>query len=707
MNIDKRFYLELFEKQYVTLHEENYKKLYNEIWLCDELFKDFLLATDPSVKICIAKEIYTYNQSFNIFVTPDSFINSIIYHQQHELKDNINGYIPQDHIIHSINLYILGIYIFFNSPVFHKKLLNTESDRLDINAKILKFIVKWRSFALYHDIGYSLETSVNKKGKVINAYNIGCFTNINLYNNVKYLYVLRNISRLLIILAIFQIGTKKYDFKKSVDSKIHWRKNEKESIKGEDLANHLFSIIPNPYLINNISSDYSFDNILPLYNDKKYVIIVLDTLEIPVGYIVKVKDKICECYLKEDYSLDLIKKSESDHTFKYIVDNSEDNLESYCDYNTIRIKSFYNYLPKTLKNKFHFSCNDQQINDCIFQIFKWLISKTGNCFAGDFVEQYKKNMDECYFTAIQDYIKNVIEKIRQQKNSNPQDLSITINQILTDLNKLNDSEAVVMKIKNNAILNYEKNNGIVYDLITFCKSLHSDMEQMENIYDLESLEFIKIVNNCVNINLFSHSAEINFEEKLYNEIKIRSESLKIDFKELCSYKPQHSICDHGVISAGFLYYSIALSNRVFSWSSEKKHMRLSWKSTNIDNLFDDDSIGDYADMIFSVLIHNIYVKCENNKFGIKYIQQITDNPFSYFCTMCDNLQKWKRPKQLDLSSSDLPDHHLLNDDFDIEIVDNYINIICNEYDVKYIKNDIEKSEIFLDGITNIINVKGK
>ena len=46
MNIDKRFYIELFENKHVKLNEKKYKELYKQIWLCEQYFKELLLVPD-------------------------------------------------------------------------------------------------------------------------------------------------------------------------------------------------------------------------------------------------------------------------------------------------------------------------------------------------------------------------------------------------------------------------------------------------------------------------------------------------------------------------------------------------------------------------------------------------------------------------------------------------------------------------------------
>lgn len=84
---------------------------------------------------------------------------SIETYQKRAYSDT-DDYIPRDHFIHLINIYLLGIYIFFyNNEIYDRILKDNQFERAEelvffphLN-EIKDFISEWRYFSLYHDIG--------------------------------------------------------------------------------------------------------------------------------------------------------------------------------------------------------------------------------------------------------------------------------------------------------------------------------------------------------------------------------------------------------------------------------------------------------------------------------------------------------------------------------------------------------------------------
>lgn len=81
----------------------------------------------------------------------------------------IDNYIPRDHFLHIVNLYILGIYIFFYDSEFYTRIvLENRFERSNeeyVNAKrdcIKDFLSEWKYFCLFHDVGYSAEALSNQ-----------------------------------------------------------------------------------------------------------------------------------------------------------------------------------------------------------------------------------------------------------------------------------------------------------------------------------------------------------------------------------------------------------------------------------------------------------------------------------------------------------------------------------------------------------------
>lgn len=90
---------------------------------------------------------------------------------QRDTVDKKDLYIPRDHFLHIVNIYLLGIYIFFyNAEFYDRIILENRFEREDYtgfeNIKrncVKDFLSEWKYFCLFHDIGYSPEVLGNTK----------------------------------------------------------------------------------------------------------------------------------------------------------------------------------------------------------------------------------------------------------------------------------------------------------------------------------------------------------------------------------------------------------------------------------------------------------------------------------------------------------------------------------------------------------------
>lgn len=143
----------------------------------EEMFKEFLSEPDEQKKTQIAKDIILRLAFCSPFYIPNRYLFNLLHFEQMTKTTNQAGFTPQDHFVHSIYLYLLGIYIFFyhrniHSAVLshfkHYRMISEKSQTLhrrstaDSNA-IYDFLYAWRLFALAHDVGYPWENDGSSK----------------------------------------------------------------------------------------------------------------------------------------------------------------------------------------------------------------------------------------------------------------------------------------------------------------------------------------------------------------------------------------------------------------------------------------------------------------------------------------------------------------------------------------------------------------
>jgi hypothetical protein len=166
MNINETLLKALFtDARPISHFNKIYQYLGNRIFPGKEQIIQFLLTDDHSERIGFAKEVIARMCLESNYPPPYELLIKLL--DSEEMNDNKaageGGYTPQDHFVHILNLYLLGIYVFFYHPTFNKSLVNyfsntrTEKTRSRYLTSAKDFISCWKYFCLFHDLSYPLE----------------------------------------------------------------------------------------------------------------------------------------------------------------------------------------------------------------------------------------------------------------------------------------------------------------------------------------------------------------------------------------------------------------------------------------------------------------------------------------------------------------------------------------------------------------------
>ena len=103
-----------------------YHKLFYRMFPGKNSFIEFLQVQNYDKQYMLAEEIihrlcYTSNFPPSFFAIKDVIS---VENYQKETVNATDPYVPRDHFIHLVNLYLLGIYIFFYNPQFYNKNLH-------------------------------------------------------------------------------------------------------------------------------------------------------------------------------------------------------------------------------------------------------------------------------------------------------------------------------------------------------------------------------------------------------------------------------------------------------------------------------------------------------------------------------------------------------------------------------------------------------
>lgn len=715
--INQRFLRELFIEKKVSINTGMYVELYDYIWKNEDLFIGFLSHTDPSIKLDYAKRIYSFLQSNNDIFLPLSMVENIIDFQNSNLVDNIEGYIPQDHVVHCVNLYITGIYIFFNNELFNNKLIRGIDSENSPISRYRDFIDKWLLFAFYHDIGYYLEGSINTNG----LYNDRCKDKIKYYeselvNEIIYLCTTRIITRLITIASVVEKSKEFFCHKKIIDFNF---------IGNSEDSSQLLKDYDGAVLLDDLHKFDDYSVLQHIFKYTKSVTISYDKYHKPVCIILREFGNVTHFFVVQKFKelhgyapilenyIDIIKNLPCNH---YILDISN----VFSKYGETLFKElsvdFFEKLPKRLKEDFIFMPSSKQLSAFLYYTNEWLISNLKTDYLKNNIEYIRDDLlSSCYKNVFSSVFNKSIESIFN-KHKNEKISSEKISAYITEVIEKTDIETIENHIQTAAKEQYENLHGAFIDIMDFGIKAYNELyEYLYNSKDnsglIKSLQFIKKHHfNKVKIEPFIHNKKYNeaIEVKIYNKLYELSTQMKINLSDLQNYTTSYTICDHGVVSAAFLYQVITIFFHISEGYKDKMHEKfnLIWNSPQNEDFDNNEkNAKKYADVIFSILLHNIYTK-SSAFYGVDYKHDIDINPFSYFSAYCDTIQKWNRPKQVDLSKTYLPDNNYLNDLFDLELKHNKIYLRCFYKDLSQMNQTLVNSEEYLPGITKFTKVLG-
>lgn len=130
-------------------------------------FIHFLQESDSQKRIESAHRLIDALLLESGLLLPKSYFSLLLASEERtgpQLKSDT--YVQQDHYVHLVELYLLGLYVFFYHKKIHRKLLRhfkslrqrtANSIRSTEEGAFLDFLFCWRAFVLLHDITYPLE----------------------------------------------------------------------------------------------------------------------------------------------------------------------------------------------------------------------------------------------------------------------------------------------------------------------------------------------------------------------------------------------------------------------------------------------------------------------------------------------------------------------------------------------------------------------
>lgn len=703
---------QMIENKRVAIASEVFEKYYSEIFPYADGFLYLLQPHNSEELTEEAKKLFE-RLAFSLQCPEPFDFPLALLSMESRTRELSDKYFHQDHYVHSVYLYMLGIYLFFNHQGFHK--IITEQDITEkYNStksysqaeRVREFVRDWKYFSLYHDIGYVFEKPLDKDGNIIGTSSLSpqfFSAFFDFRHTIAYDLTMKAFSRFIIYSCIRARSTDTLQDMinniQGVDDLVGVHLGE--SSKGSPVQDLRRLIEDNKSI-----ADYKRLAYVHSYNDFR----VIDTFFGERDYAVAIlnsNNELCALKLcpkehnvayynnsKINASIECLneletQELETEYTYAVFGDISDSAYKVHLE--NLRLSAREDDMPACIKNVYdslgtiiRFSLAQGQLLDSHFNVYKKLkervpYSKLSESFLTEVITREKKRGYEIFCKVVQNQTQGILETITEESLWDKDGFKQAIKTIKAGFRDLR-CEDVSREVAQMSASDDKKE-----DILFHC--IQTIYNEYCNLLAWETEDF-SIADNKITIYPFKYLEENNASEEinaLYRDVvKSITQNLKnLSFlkadesiQQFLNYTTEHGYIDHGIASGALLSYVIsqyvnlaqddtsALFTYAFSGSSEGV-------KTSIQNEF----VRVNGNSVFAILVHNIYGNRYKKECGNRYMQDVEINAFSYFAALCDNLQIWNRPHQYNPGIHNAPFSWFITES-DIEVHDNLLYITC-------------------------------
>lgn len=704
-NIKRQMQDILLIKKKVEYDQETYSLFFNKIFPNHTEFLNFLHTSGKDSMVKHAKNIVDRL----LFDTPwsgaENLYRNLLNLETRILTSENGTYIPQNHTVHSVHLYILGIYFYFNFSVFHEALskyfrniCKTVSGQLygsytkDQQA-FLTFLEAWKCFALLHDAAYPYEALIDNKGNIQeeNKRFLDPYQNMNAY--MQYNYSMKFFAYMILINLIIRDSTKKLEDCVCTDmGKFDYFKDKKKGKKRKSALSDINNFCKLEYIYN-----YSdFEMLTSWIKVEKKAIVLRDQEGIENIIVVWMQSDHPCVFVNSEH----IGKKISIPQIEKILRNSEQKgtrlAEFYAqeDLEQLYEKRLSDLKLRARKKDFDELCtavrkdisielasvpNNWNLQDVIFLIVQYLGKW---CAVEKILEEgsFKLSADkflaenaDLFMQAIRHNVKKTMLDTIDQSGTffHRSDMEKVLKQIsCLDMNDLSE------KIEQEYYSRKQETEQLGLYCVEVFRIIFNDLwgqqiEKEKKIYakDMKMDDIIIFRKDSREDFSVSNQLECLLEKENFSK-KEDSEP----FERLFKYTTEYYRFDHGIMAGRLIYEAL-------NYVSECMQK---WKDKNINVLreYRNMSLEGITEAIYSIFVHNIYVHEYQKTCGILPNHDLLINPFTYFGMFCDNLQVWDRDKSINQGDMEWKGNTLYGEDISINLKEKTIEIKCRASDIK-------------------------
>lgn len=704
-NIKRQMQDTLLIKKKVGYDQEIYSMFFNKIFPNHTEFLNFLHTSGKDSMVKHAKNIVDRL----LFDTPwsgaENLYRNLLNLETRILTSENETYIPQNHTVHSVHLYMLGIYFYFNFSVFHEALSKyfrniskTVSGQLNGSytkdqQAFLAFLEAWKCFALLHDAAYPYEALIDNKGNIKeeNKRFLDPYQNMNAY--MQYNYSMKFFAYMLLINLIIRDSTKKLEDCVCTDmGKFEYCKDKKKDKKRKSALSDINNFCKLEYIYN-----YSdFEMFTSWIKVEKKAIVLRDQEGIENIIIVWIQSDHPCVFVNSEH----IGKKISIPQIEKILRNSEQKgtrlAEFYAqeDLEQLYEKKLSDLKLRARKKDLDELCtavrkdisielasvpNNWNLQDVIFLIVQYLGKW---CAVDKILEEgsFKLRSDkflaenaDLFMQAIRHNVKKTMLDTIDQSGTffHRSDMKKVLKKIgCLDMNDLSE------KIEQEYYSRKQETEQLGLYCVEVFRIIFNDLwgqqiEKEKKIYakDMKMDDIIIFRKDSREDFSVSNQLECLLEKENFS----RREDPE-PFERLFKYTTEYYRFDHGIMAGRLIYEALNyVSECMQKWKDKNINVLREYKNMSLEGI---------TEAIYSIFVHNIYVHEYQKTCGILPNHDLLINPFTYFGMFCDNLQVWDRDKSINQGDMEWRGNTLYGEDISINLKEKTIEIKCRASDIK-------------------------
>lgn len=688
-----------------------YTLLFLRMYPCKKDFVDFLTTQNVDKQYECSTRILQALCYYANF-PPSLYAIYDVQYIEHDKKYSTGRavHVSRDHFIHLVNLYLLGLYIFFYDKQFYDKIILENRFERQFSSygneklnRVKDFISEWKYFCLYHDIGYGAEALSDKdsfnifdKHKTQDALirleknKIGFRKSLskeNIFDQQIFFGTIEIMTKILMSWLIIddakEKNNKEFKFGSFNTSELLWFGEKKNLNRNLDI---LSNTLKNSVKLEKIYSNHCLKYIIPSVGAENIIIVGSDTITGKIVFIsfYNYSDDCRECIMLKEYknqpnlynimeSPDILLFDDyftNDYDIDYLL-CQDNNLKKVIDiFGNERIQIVFDLVKRKYTAQFESICNETLFMEFQFDLYMWLSEEIEN-------RTEKSKLDNLLKNAKYDLPTNIEETIIQECLDR---LDVKIDNIF--LGYINE-KLIRLKSKKNTTKSkgYEKKikrqteqyTSALKQLVSCddfendfyqCveKKLFSEIEEECNLLIFYSNIYIKLLNtldySSIKFDYDYENASIK-EKSRYLANKLSEKANVILGKKVTinyifnSYHSPYSCVDHGICSSFYMGEILNLyKNSICKIQDEIQFICMSilldYRGSRKDmkKVYVDNYEHIVIEVLYAIFMHNIYPKYFPLKSEMRKYKTKINSPFTYFSILCDSLQQWNRPHMI-------------------------------------------------------------